>query len=136
MSLLRLPVLWRCELRQQKHNGSQQTFRTVVEESILAVLCSVAVRVDDSLGEDLGVFLCARSGSEILRMLARNIHVVIHQRQEIEAVRAGWVTQVDDGNPVAIVPGGDGAVVARQVPLGIQRQIAHAAGAGVLQVGV
>ena len=136
MPLLRLPILWWCELRQQKHNGSQQTFRTVVEEGILAVLCSVAVRVDDSLGEDLGVFLCARSGSEVLRMLARNIHVVIHQRQEIEAVRAGWVTQVDDGNPVAIVPGGDGAVVARQVPLGIQRQIAHAAGAGVLQVGV
>ena len=86
MPLLRLPVLWRCELRQQEHNGSQQTFCTVVEESILTVLCSVAVRVDNGLGKDLGVFLCARSGSEVLRMLACNIHVVIHQRQEIEAV--------------------------------------------------
>ena len=86
MPLLRLPILWWCELRQQKHNGSQQTFSAVVEESILTILGSVAVRVDNGLGEDLGVFLCARSGSEVLRMLARNIHVVIHQRQEIEAV--------------------------------------------------
>ena len=86
MPLLRLPILGWCELRQQKHNGSQQTFRTVIEEGILTVLCSVAVRVDNGLGKDLGVFLCARSGSEVLRMLACNIHVVIHQRQEIEAV--------------------------------------------------
>ena len=136
MPLLRLPILGWGELRQQKHNGSQQTFRTVVEESILAVLCSVAVRVDDSLGEDLGVFLCARSGSEVLRMHARNIHVVIHQRQEIEAVRAGWVAQVDDGYLVAVIPGGDGTVVARQVSLGVQRQIAHTAGAGILQICV
>ena len=86
MPLFRLSVLWWCELRQQKHNGSQQTFCTVIEEGVLTVLGSVAVRVDNGLGEDLGVFLCARSGSEVLRMLARNIHVVIHQRQEIEAV--------------------------------------------------
>ena len=132
MPLLRLSVLWWCELRQQKHNGSQKSFCTVIEESILTVLCSVAVRVDDGLGEDLGVFLCARSGSEVLRMHARNIHVVIHQRQEIEAVRAGWVAQVDDGYLVAVIPGGDGTVVACQIPLGIQRQIAHAAGAGIL----
>ena len=132
MPLLRLPILGWGELRQQKHNGSQQTFRTIVEESILAVLCSVAVRVDNGLGEDLGVFLCARSGSEVLRMLARNIHVVIHQRQEIEAVRAGWVAQVNDGYLVAVIPGGNGSIVACQIPLGIQRQIAHAAGAGIL----
>ena len=86
MPLLRLPILGWCELRQQKHNGSQQTFCAVIEEGVLTVLCSVAVRVDNGLGKDLGVFLCARSGSEVLRMLARNIHVVIHQRQEIEAV--------------------------------------------------
>ena len=132
MPFFRLSILWRCELRQQKHNGSQQTFCTVVEESILTVLCSVAVRVDDGLGEDLGIFFCARTGGKILRMLACNIHVVIHQRQEIEAVRAGWVAQVDDGYLVAVIPGGDGTVVARQVSLGVQRQIAHAAGAGVL----
>ena len=132
MPLLRLPILWWCELRQQKHNGSQQTFRAVVEEGVLTVLGSVTVRIDDSFGEDLGVFLCARSGSEVLRMLARNIHVVIHQRQEIETVRAGWVAQVDDRYLVAIVSGGDGTVVARQVSLGVQRQIAHTAGAGVL----
>ena len=136
MPLLRLPILWRGELRQQEHNGSQKSLSAVVEESILTVLCSVAVRVDNGLGKDLGVFLCARSGSEVLRMLARNIHVVIHQRQEIEAVRAGWVAQVDDGDLVAVIPGGDGTVVARQVSLGVQRQIAHAAGAGVLQICV
>ena len=132
MPLFRLSVLWWCELRQQKHNGSQKSLSAVVEESILAVLGSVTVRVDDSFGEDLGVFLCARSGSEVLRMLARNIHVVIHQRQEIEAVRAGWVAQVNDGYFVAVIPGGNGSIVACQIPLGIQRQIAHAAGAGIL----
>ena len=86
MPFFRLSILGWGELCQQKHNGSQESLSAVVEEGILAVLCSVAVRVDDSLGEDLGVFLCARSGSEVLRMLARNIHVVIHQRQEIETV--------------------------------------------------
>ena len=86
MPLLRLPILGWGELRQQKHNGSQQTFSAVVEESILAVLCSVAVRVDDGLGKNLGIFFCACSSGKVLRMHARNIHVVIHQRQEIEAV--------------------------------------------------
>ena len=136
MPLLRLPILGWGELRQQKHNGSQQTFCTVVEESILTVLCSVAVRVDDSLGEDLGVFLCARSGSEVLRMLARNIHVVIHQRQEIEAVRAGWIAQVNDRDLIAVIFRCDAAVVTCEVALGVERQIAHAAGAGVFEIRV
>ena len=45
-------------------------------------------------------------------------------------------TQVDDRYLVAIVSGGDGTVVARQVSLGVQRQIAHAAGAGIFQIRI
>ena len=86
MPFFRLSILWRCELRQQEHNGSQKSLSAVVEESILTVLGSVAVRVDDGLGKDLGIFFCARTGGKVLRMLACNIHVVIHQCQEIKTV--------------------------------------------------
>ena len=86
MPFFRLSILWRCELCQQKYNGSQEPLGAVIEEGILAVLGSVAIRVDDGLGKDLGIFFCARTGGKILRMLACNIHVVIHQCQEIEAV--------------------------------------------------
>ncbi len=136
MPLLRFPVLWWGKLRQQKHDGSQKPLGAVIEESVLAVLGSVTVRVDDGFGEDLGVFFCSCPGTKVVRMLARDVHVMIHQRQKIETVRACGITQVNDGYLVAVIPGGDGSVVSRQVPLGIQRQIAHAAGAGVLQVCV
>ena len=46
------------------------------------------------------------------------------------------VTQVDDRHVVAVILVGDGAVVSGQIPLGIQSQKAHAAGAGVFQVGI
>jgi len=136
MPFFRLSVLWRHEFRQQQHNGRQQSLGAVIEVGVITVLGGVTVRADNGLGKDLGVFFRPGPRRQIGRICSRQIHVVIHQRQEVEAIRAGWVTQVDDGYPVAIVPGGDGTVVPRQIPLGIQRQIAHAAGAGIFQIGV
>ena len=136
MPLFRLSVLWRHEFRQQQHNGRQQSLGAVIEVGVITVLGGVTIRTDDGLGKDLGVLLRLGPCRQIGRICSRNIHVVIHQRQEVEAVRAGGIPQVDDGNPVAVVPGGDGAVIPRQVSFGVQRQKAHAAGAGVFQIGV
>ena len=136
MPLFRLSVLWRHEFRQQQHNGRQQSLGAVIEVGVITILGGVTVRADNRFGEDLGVLLRPGPRRQVGRICSRQIHVVIHQRQEVEAVRAGRVTQVDDGNPVAVVPGGDGAVIPRQVSFGVQRQKAHAAGAGVFQIGV
>ena len=78
MPLLRLPILWRGELRQQEHNGSQEPLGAVIEEGILAVLGSVAVRVDDGLGKDLGIFFRLGPRRQVGRICSRQIHVVIH----------------------------------------------------------
>ena len=136
MPLFRLSVLWRHEFRQQQHNGRQQSLGAVIEVGVITVLGGVTVRADDGLGKDLGVLLRPGPRRQVGRICSRNIHVVIHQRQKVEAVRAGGIPQVDDGYPVAIVPGGDGAVIPRQVSFGVQRQKTHAAGAGVFQIGV
>ena len=64
------------------------------------------------------------------------IHVAVYQGQKVISVRPGGLPEVNNRYPIAINVIGDSAVVPRQIAFGIQRQKAHAAGAGVFQIGV
>lgn len=52
----------------------------------ITILGGVTVRADDGLGKDLGVLLRLGPRRQVGRICSRQIHVVIHQRQEVEAV--------------------------------------------------
>jgi len=99
-------------------------------------LGGVAVRVHDGLGQNLRVLFRPRPGRKVCRVRPADVHVAVDEREQIVAVRAGRVAQIDYGHMVAVVIFCDGAVVAGEIALGIQRQEAHAGGAGILQVGI
>ena len=88
------------------------------------------------LGQDLGVFFCFCAGRQIPRLLSGDIHVPVDQRQQIVAIRAGGITQVDNRDIVPIALLGDGSVIPGKVALAVQRQPAHAAGTGIFQIGI
>lgn len=60
--------------------------RNILYALIITVLGGVTVRADDGLGKDFGVLLRPGPRRQIGRICSRQIHVVIHQRQKIEAV--------------------------------------------------
>ena len=69
-------------------------------------------------------------------MPSGQIHVAIDESQQVVPIGSCGIPQVDHGDLVAIVFAGHGAVVPGQVSLGIQCQIAHAAGAGIFQIWI
>ena len=69
-------------------------------------------------------------------MLPCNVHVAVDERQQIASVRARRVALINDGNVVAVVLFRNRTVISCEVSLGVERQIAHAAGAGKLQIGI
>ena len=127
---------WGQEFRQQEDHGGEESCGGIVEKGVLAVAAAVPVRADDGLGEDLGVLLRLCPRRQIIRVLHRLIHVGVCQSQKVEPVRAGRITQVDDGYLIAIVFFRDGSIVPSQIALGVQSQKAHPAGAGVFQIGI
>ena len=97
----------------------------------------VSLRADDGLGEDLGVLFGFGAGSEVVRLFSGDVHITVDERQQVVAVRAGGITQIDDGDMlIAVMLFGDRAVVAGEITLGIQRQKAHARRAGIFKVGI
>ena len=136
-ALLGVVFIGRQELGQHQDDRGEKPFRRIVEESVLAAVAVIAVRIDDGLGQDFGVFLGLGPGREIVRVTPGNVHIPVDQRQQIVSVRAGGISQVDHGYiliPIEVL--GNGAVIAGEVALAVQRQPAHAAGAGVLQIGI
>ena len=69
-------------------------------------------------------------------MFLEQIHVLVHQVQEVETTAAGGVTQVNHPHPVAVALPGDSSVIPKHVPLRIRYEEGHPAGQGVLQTGV
>jgi len=56
--------------------------------------------------------------------------------EQVIAVRAGGVSQIDDGHMVAVVFLGDAAIVAVEVAFGVRGDEAHATGTGIFQVWI
>ena len=100
-------------------------------------MVGVSLRADDGFGEDLGVLFGFGAGSEVIRLFSGDVHIAVDERQQIVAVRAGGVAQIDDGDMlVAVILFGNRAVVAGEITLGIQSQKAHAGRAGIFKVGI
>ena len=135
-ALLGMVFVGRQELSQHQDDRGEQTFGGIVEEGVLPTVAVIAVRVDNGLGQDLGVFFCFCAGRQIPRLLSGDIHVPVDQRQQIVAIRAGGITQVDNRDIVPIALLGDGSVIPGKVALAVQRQPAHAAGTGIFQIGI
>ena len=134
--LLRVLLIRRQKLRKQQDRGRQQALRRIVEEGVLSVV-GVSLRADDGFGEDLGVLFGFGAGSEVIRLFSGDVHIAVDERQKIVAVRACWISQVDDGDMlVAVILFGNRSVVAGEVTLGIQCQKAHTGCAGIFKVGV
>ena len=129
-------VLFRQDkFRKQHDDGGQHTLCALIEKGVVAILRG-AFRTDDCFGEDLGIVLCFRLGSEIVGVSFCSVHIVVHERHKIETVRACRIAQVNDRDLIAVIFRCDAAVVTCEVALGVERQIAHAAGAGVFEIRV
>ena len=135
-ALLGMVLVRRKKLGQHQDDRGEQTFGGIVEEGVLSTIAFIAVRVDDGLGQDLGVFFCLGTSCQIPRFFTGDVHVSVDQRQQIITIRAGGVSQVDNGNIVPIALLGNGSVIAGEVAFAVQRQPAHAAGTGIFQVGI
>ena len=83
-------------------------------------MVGVSLRADDGLGEDLGVLFGFGAGSEVVRLFSGDVHIAVDERQQVVAVRAGGVAQVDDRHLIAIALGGNGPVIAGQIPFGVK----------------
>ena len=116
-ALLWILFVGRQELGQHQNDRSQQTFCGIVEECVLASATVIAVRVDDGLGQDLGILFCLSTGCQILRVVSGDVHVAVDQCQQIVAVRPGRVTQVDDRHIVPIALFRNRSIVTGEVAL-------------------
>ena len=119
-SFPRVLFCWRQVLRQQKDDSGKQALRRVIKKCVLPVVGCVPLRVDNGLGQDLGVLLRLGAGGQVLLILTADIHVVVDEGQQVVAVRAGGVAQVDDRHLIAVALGGNGPVVAGQIPFGVK----------------
>ena len=100
-------------------------------------MVGVSLRADDGLGEDLGVLFGFGAGGEVVRLFSGDVHIAVDERQQVVSVRAGRITQIDDGDMlVAVIFFGNRAVVAGEITFGIQSQKAHAGRAGIFKVGI
>ena len=121
-ALLWMLLVRRQKLRQKQNDGGQEPLGRIIEECILSMV-GVSLRADDRLCEDLGILLRFSSGTKIIRLRSGNVHIAVDECQQVVAIRAGGVAQVNDGDMfISIVFLGDGAVVTGKVALGIQSQ--------------
>lgn len=66
-ALLGMLLIGRQELSQHQDDGSQQTFCGIIEEGVLTTATVISVRIDASLGQDLGILLGLCTGCQIFR---------------------------------------------------------------------
>ena len=85
-ALLGVVFIRRQELGQHQDDRGEKPFRRIVEESVLAAVAVIAVRIDDGLGQDFGVFLGLGTGREIVWVTPSNVHIPVDQRQQIVSV--------------------------------------------------
>ena len=95
-ALLGMGFIGRQKLGQHQADRGEQPFRRIVNEGVLAVVGGIAAGIDNGLGQDLGVLFGLGPGSQILRIGPGNVPVPVDQGQEIVAVGAGWISQVND----------------------------------------
>ena len=127
-----MPLRGRAEFRHQQDGGGEQSLGGVVEKLVLPEVLAVHPCRDDGLGDDFGVPLGLGLVEQSVRVLPVSVHVLVHQVQQVEAIRLCGVAQVDDPYTVAVALLGDPAVIPHHVALGVRGEERHPAGQGVL----
>lgn len=61
---------------------------------------------------------------------------MVNEGRQIAAARSCGITQIDNRHLIAVALGGNGPIIAGQIPLSIQRQKAHTASAVVFAIGI
>ncbi len=118
----------------QQNDGGQKPLGGIIEKLILSVVLTAGI--DDGLGDDFRVLLRLGFCHKVVFIGKVSVHVGVDQLEHIVSVGAGGISKIDDRHMVAVVVAGNGAIVAVQVAFGVGSQKAHAAGAGIFQIGV
>ena len=130
MSFLRL-----AEFRDEKDGRCDQTFCGIVEVAVLTEAARFHAGENDGLGNDFGVLFRLGFVLYFIRP-GIQIHVLVDEVQKVVSVRAHGIAQINDRNVIAIILGGDRAVVAHDVTLGIGREKRHPGSTGVFDIGI
>ena len=122
--------------RHQQEHGGKQALGRVVEVGVLPVLGAVPGGIDQGLGEDLGILLRLGLGRQIFGVSLVDVHILVDQVEQIIAVRAGRVAQIQHGDLKAVALLGDPRIVAEQVALGVRAEEGHPSGQSVFDIGI
>ena len=95
MPLVMACAVRRNELGQRHDHGCQHTLRCVIEVRVLPAILLVATRINNGLGQDLCVLFRRSPRLQVVRMFAGHVHVAVDQRQQVVAIRARWIAQID-----------------------------------------
>ena len=106
------------EFRDEENGRRDQTFCGIVEVAVLTEAARFHAGENDGLGDDLGVLFRLGFVLYFIRP-GIQIHVLVDKVQKVVSVRAHGIAQVNDRNVIAIILGGDRAVVAHDVTFGI-----------------
>ena len=130
-----VPFLRFAELCHEQDRRCEQTFGGIVEVGVLSEGCCIHTGQDDGLRYDLGVLFCLRLVYQGVGMLLVQIHILVHEVQEIIAVTASRVSQVNDRYVISVLLG-DVSVVTHDVAFGIGGEPRHSRCAGILDTRV
>ena len=130
-----MPFAGLSEFGHQQYGRCQKSFGGIVEVSVLPERGCIHPREDDRFGNYLRVFFRFGSKSNVIRILLREVHVLVDQMQQVVAVRACRVTQINDRD-VVTVDLADVTVVAHDIALGIGGKKTHSRGQSILDTRV
>ena len=131
-----VPFFGLTQFRHKKDRGCQYALGCIVEVCVLSKGSCIHSRQNDRFGNDLCILFCLGFVGNDFGMLGIQVHILVYKVEEVVAVRSHRVTQVNDGNVVAIVFGCDGSVVSHDIALSVGRHEGHSGGTGILDVWV
>ena len=123
-------------LCNQQNGCGQQAFSCIVEECVLTEGCTFHAGHDDCFGNDLGILFGFCLIRKVIRVFLPKIHILVDQVQQVIAIRFGRITQVDNGNFVAVIVLCDLTIMTVQVTLGVGSDEGHSRCASIFQVRI
>ena len=121
---------------QQNHTG-EQSFRCIIEKCILTIRGGIpSPGADDGFGGYLRILLCLCLVRQVCRFLQIQIHIFVYHSKDIVSVRPGRVSQIQNGDIVAIIFSRNIGIVSVQISLCIGTDKAHPAGTGIFNIRV
>ncbi len=98
-----MPFARLTEFRYKQYCGGYQALRRIIKIRILPEARCVCARKDNGFGDDLGVLFALGFVDQLIRIGFEQIHVAIDEVQKVVAVGTGGISQVNDGDIVAVI---------------------------------